>query len=371
MKSQRIVGFDLLRGLCALGVAFYHMVSWIGLGQLKPISVGLYGVLAFFVLSGASMYVSYSDRFAAGYSIPKFIAQRFFRLAPLYALVVFFGPWHEFQSWQSYGLDFYLKTILNVTFAFGLALPGKISGAIGGWSLGVEFTFYLLFPVILAFTRQNWKANLAFLIFVMAVQVIFMESQVKTGSGFSEIGWYSYATFLGSAAYFVSGCLLGKLIQNQTSVETKAWQRLAVWMAFIMLAIIIVVCAGDTDIATLTGKRGIALMLGTVAIVAVSSQLAFNRVGAYFARKLGDMSYGVYLLHPFAYREIRIHCVETGDMMGSPLTQVMIALALTSVMALIVEKLFERPIMDMGKKWLAGKVSAPAGGGSVPPAPVI
>ncbi|RYY87902.1 MAG: acyltransferase, partial [Comamonadaceae bacterium] len=49
--GERVLGWDLLRGLSAVAVATYHLLSW---QQVAAIHAwGSYGVYLFFVLSGA------------------------------------------------------------------------------------------------------------------------------------------------------------------------------------------------------------------------------------------------------------------------------------------------------------------------------
>jgi peptidoglycan/LPS O-acetylase OafA/YrhL len=52
----RVLGWDLLRGLCALTVASYHLLYWLGLAELP--ALGTYGVYLFIVLSGASLAIN-------------------------------------------------------------------------------------------------------------------------------------------------------------------------------------------------------------------------------------------------------------------------------------------------------------------------
>lgn len=145
MSKKRVDGFDLLCGICALGVLIFHFLTWSHVSGVE--NLGLYGVYIFFVLSGASLYISYAERLKSGFGLARFIALRFFRLAPLYALVVFATPFIERRA---YDIDFWQRALLNVTFVFGFLSPGETSAATGGWSLGIEFVFYCIFPVIVA-----------------------------------------------------------------------------------------------------------------------------------------------------------------------------------------------------------------------------
>ena len=55
MMGARVLGWDVLRGVCALAVASYHLLLWLDIAALH--TFGSYGVYLFFVLSGASLGV--------------------------------------------------------------------------------------------------------------------------------------------------------------------------------------------------------------------------------------------------------------------------------------------------------------------------
>jgi peptidoglycan/LPS O-acetylase OafA/YrhL len=132
----RIESLDLLRGLCAIGVACYHVMSWLGVATVHDL--GLYGVYLFFLLSGASMTIAYARRFADGYPVTSYLALRYIRLAPLYVLAATYVAIVDLRS--LYTLPQLVgRWLLNVTFLFGVANPGDTSLIVGGWSLGIEF----------------------------------------------------------------------------------------------------------------------------------------------------------------------------------------------------------------------------------------
>ena len=51
---------DLLRGLCAVGIATYHYLGQRGIAHLQ--SLGTFGVYVFFVLSALTMMLAYAPR---------------------------------------------------------------------------------------------------------------------------------------------------------------------------------------------------------------------------------------------------------------------------------------------------------------------
>lgn len=222
MKNDRVLGFDLLRGICAIGIAYYHVLHYLNAPGIKLYSVGLYGVYIFFILSGASLYIAYADKIRAGYDLRKFIGQRFFRIVPLFALAVLVRPLFVSHGLAGYTAEFFRDAVLNITLAFGLGNPAQLSIVTGGWSLGIEFVFYLIFPVILAFVSGSLFSNMVLLALISWLQMLFVGRYI-TGPG-SLQHWEAYTQFLSFAAYFVGGCVIGKIVlDNKKELNSIPW----------------------------------------------------------------------------------------------------------------------------------------------------
>src|SRR3546814_7824333 len=139
--SARIWGFDRLRGLLAVGVMVYHYLAWSKVAHLYNLST--YGVYAFFVLSGASMYVAYSNKMDRLADIVPYAINRIFRILPLLLIVGIAIPlafWLAFALKRGGGdITLSLSTLLGVLPTFDFTHPGTVSIATGAWSLGIEF----------------------------------------------------------------------------------------------------------------------------------------------------------------------------------------------------------------------------------------
>src|SRR5437868_7356804 len=114
MQKARVEAIDILRGILACAVMFYHYVTWCKVpcpealgGALE--TIGVYSVEAFFVVSGFSLYYAYRDR----RDLLSYARNRVLRLWPVYALAVAGCVW----------LTANLSPALiaeNVTLLFGL-----------------------------------------------------------------------------------------------------------------------------------------------------------------------------------------------------------------------------------------------------------
>ena len=349
MNNQRVLGFDFLRGLCAIGVAYYHILGWLGVTHIKLYSVALYGVYIFFVLSGASMYIAYADKIRAGYDLRKFLGLRMLRLLPLLASVVLIGPLIDYGDFSRYDWTFFSKALLNVTFAFGVGNPGQISLPAGGWSLGIEFVFYLMFPAILAFVSGSLQSSLLFLAAVVACQMTYVGLQITGPGDFSK--WVSYTQFLSFAGYFVVGCLIGRIVQTVHFAADNAKSQILLWFAFGSLVVALVSLSGSFPEAPLLGRRAMDLPVISAALVLVSGYLRFPSRTALVAAAFGNMSYGLYLLHPLVYTMAKR--VPPNMMPNNSLTLAVFIVVMAAVLALVVERRFERLVINWGKGVMA------------------
>ena len=151
--SDRVLGWDFLRGLCAAAVAVYHLLFWQKIAEVH--TFGSYGVYLFFILSGASLAYTYGHRIEAGkFSFWSFLKTRYLRLAPLYLLLMLLVlPWKIKQVGAT--PELLMLYLCNASFLFGFYNPATHALLVGGWSLGIEAIFYLLFPLFMFACRTR------------------------------------------------------------------------------------------------------------------------------------------------------------------------------------------------------------------------
>ncbi|MCS0581314.1 acyltransferase [Massilia pinisoli] len=322
--ADRIEGFDLLRGLCAIAVAFYHILWW--RDQVSLDGIGRYCVYVFFVLSGASMFIAYNHKFAQGYDAGKFIALRFLRLAPLLCMVLALTAGLALVKHQPVG-HLIGDTLLNISFAFGLGNPGSTSAITGGWSLGIEFVFYLVFPVLLAATQS--RAWLLMLVLSFVLQHVFVNRTL--GGASLATAWVTYTQPLSFAFYFMAGCCIGRVIQSGAIRYSPLWV-----FGFAAAALPLLSVHSEDN---LLGVNGVMLSLSATALALCSSGLPTPGFASTVADALGRLSYGVYLIHPLAFG------VVNRLLMKQPTVVVALTtIAVSSVAALVLERYYEAPV---------------------------
>lgn len=350
---NRILGWDLLRGLCALAVGGYHLLMWLDLGNFH--SFGSYGVYLFFVLSGASLMYTYGGNLEErNFDFKKFLLLRYFRLAPLYILLMLLVlPWKIIKEGATIAL--LKKFILNSFFVFGFFDPAASSMLVGGWSLGIEAIYYLLFPLLgFLVIRGKW----AFVVFfvLLLVQAWWVSSTVGSQGGYQEniVALHQPQAFV---AYFFGGCFIGYLRRKEI-IPLLSNQTVGVLVAggFLAIAAINPTNAGDE----LLGVRGVVGFCVCVLLVWLIGGLRLENRFAKAAEFLGDATYGLYLIHPvlfFGMAWVILPKVGWGDPLtwsqGSRWGLVLLVLALAVALALFSERFFEKPIRNRAKALFA------------------
>ena len=159
LNESKLDYIDALRGWAILGVMAIHcQFDFVPEGWLSPIiQSGKYGVQLFYVVSAFTLMRSISLRLEKNrFSKKEYFLRRFFRIAPLfyfYLIVYIFVYGFSPQYWTPNGVE--LKDLLLLfIFCHGWH-PETINSIIPvSWSISVEFTFYLLLPILIVFFKK-------------------------------------------------------------------------------------------------------------------------------------------------------------------------------------------------------------------------
>ena len=351
--SDRVLGWDFLRGLCALAVAVYHLLFWQRIAEVH--TLGSYGVYLFFILSGASLAYTYSDRLDQHtFSYRGFLKVRFLRLAPLYILLMLLVlPWKIKQLGAPHEL--LLLYASNASFLFGFYNPATHAVLVGGWSLGIEAIFYLLFPLFMLSCRTAVSAWFVFAALV-ALQIGWIAATMGQASEPAQhlTAYHQAPAF---AAYFMGGCMLGaaKRRGQLAPLPLGAWGVAPLLVGFGLLLALNPLEWSQS----ITGWRGFAcagicfLMVYSACRVDLSGVMA--RVSPYF----GDATYGLYLLHPVIFFGCTLAIFPrlsvpppTDWSLSARLGFGLLVLVSACCLALLSEKYLEKPIRERLKPQL-------------------
>lgn len=329
---ERVVGVDALRGLCALAVMIYHFSHWWPF-ELPPLlhaaleKAGIYGVEVFFVISGFSLYVASTRRdFSRWQDAHAFLVRRAFRILPLLfaataaTVVLRVLGGYEVSAWN----------VLNNALVLPLVINPALALATGAWSLGVEWGFYLMFPALMLFRgRLLWLLGASLIVLMLYAQLIQPDNLPRQNT--------LYVSIPNHLAFFLAGMVLGRWRPPQ-------FGTVAVMSVFaVLLAGFVFTLPSVGDQAELVSgwRRPIFLIL-SVAMVAVFA--AWRGGGARGLIWLGDVSFGLYLLHPLVFAVCKF-------VLGTGWITLLTAVCLTVVVSTLSYYLFERPITLWGKRW--------------------
>lgn len=213
---------DALRGYAVMLVITNHVGE--SLAELpyplrRLTDFGWHGVQLFFLISCVTLMLSWKSDERKGVANPfDFWQRRFFRIAPMYYLAAGFyflisPPIHGFDPVQL------LTSVLFVN-AWHPQLtptnPAQWTVVPGGWSIGVEFTFYLLFPILVALIKNLQKAMIAFVVAVMigSLANYVAWAMLEPGNGPIAVENFLYFWFPNQLSVFALGTVLYFLLEH-------------------------------------------------------------------------------------------------------------------------------------------------------------
>ena len=170
MSTKHYAYIDALRGYAILLVIATHTSQmapeWQGIGR-KLVDQGARGVQLFFLVSALTLMISWYSR---GEGALFFYIRRFFRIAPMFWLgIIVYTSLDGFSPryWAPNGIDVG-AVIATAFFVHGWYPPYFNSVVPGGWSIAVEMSFYLVFP-LLAYCLRDYRKAIGGLIISLIV----------------------------------------------------------------------------------------------------------------------------------------------------------------------------------------------------------
>ncbi|MCO4294173.1 acyltransferase [Solitalea sp. MAHUQ-68] len=308
MGKQRIYSLDAVRGVSALLIVFYHVSVWqhrslIDGGTYFTQKLGLYMVELFYLLSGVSMGYIYLEKFTSLKlsELKIFYIKRYFRIAPLYFLLCLLSIWVYSRAFNE---DLLIKLLANFSLLFGVVNP-SLSLVTGGWSIGVEFFFYLFFPFMVCWAQKSKTGNL-FILFLLITCTIITAVKVSNYPTLPS-AWSIYSYPLNHFLFF----WLGVLIARIKSLNNH-WGYLAVGVLLLSFSGFLVNPIKDYTVGLVTGLNRVLLSVSVFLIVLyfyLKVQFKAEWLN-HWSDWLASVSFSVYLLHPFIYLFLNKYLIQ-------------------------------------------------------------
>lgn len=287
--KTRIDGPDILRGFAATAVIIVHLIAFSGLAFSSTISrIGsnfTAFVTLFFTISAFSIAYSYRDNIFAKEQFMEFYIKRFFRLAPLFYLAMITEGIIVYILYNH--ISTILEIILSLSFLFTFA-PGLQDSLVwAGWSLGIEWIFYLFYPFMFCLLRNK---TIFFILWISCYII-----STKIGS-LQAPNASIYFNFLTHSIFFVCGIGTYLMMDILEKIKVKIGKHAPSISGILVIAIFLYLL---TYFNNMENKMNIYFTYSIAWFIMLSLSIIGmpNILNNKFTRFLGKASYSIYLTH--------------------------------------------------------------------------
>ena len=297
--KERYGNIDGLRAAGAVMIVLMHVganmsrVSDLWIYQAVISKFGK-AVILFFVISGFGMCCGYYEKMKSrNISFDQFYSRRYKKVLPFVALLVAIEcvvGYSQKRTW--------IESFSTLTLLYGfLPTAGTFSVLGVGWTLGVEFAFYCMFPF---FVFSMWTPKRARLFFLLTIIINILCENYFTVSG--TIVAMNILRWL--VAFAAGGLIYLFREQIKACVEKKRW----LWLLACLLCSWLVVLSDmnlcGLNIATLEYTACFSLWLCYA--IGCRSAVLSNRITDFFSK----LSLEIYLSHMLLFRVVELIRLE-------------------------------------------------------------
>ena len=337
---DKIDYLNSLRGIAVLMVVFTHAglyTNTAGLGDVMRGIVGdaSRGVQLFYILSAFTLFYSLHARSGEDRNRwTDFFIRRLFRIAPLWwlSIAVFLHLRNQYT--------FSVQNILSNAFFIHGFNPCYINSiVVGGWSIAVEMTFYLLVPVFYRLC-SNVSKSVIWFTWIYAASRALTLWMAHWHLGYSDQVWSEFTFFClphQLPVFFLGFILFHLVIRKDTAISKVALVHAAIFLIF---------CYSFSKDWFM---EQCALLFPLVWIVSAAPiKLWNNRLLQY----LGKVSFSLYLVHFAAV--MLVNKTEFVSLFQSSYAQLAIGFPLVVLfatgMSILTFNLVEKPGIKLGNR---------------------
>ncbi len=283
---------NTLRGIAILMVIVVHtsqLFNFDSAFETQIFDYGKMGVQLFFIASAYTLCLSSHYKEQEQNHISKFYIRRYFRIFPIYYIGII--GYYLLNLFVNHNVDNYTfeNVIPNVLFIHGLVPAANNTIVPGGWSIGTEMLFYLIFPFLFKYLSAG-RSFIKGVFIILIAQVIIFYFQRKHNFNYE----FFYFNILNQISVFVIGMLFFLHKKHFTGFKNAV----IVFICFTALALFV---SANSEMFKLWGYRyafRVIPILSAIAfcalfIIAEQSKLINNIV----FQKIGLNSYSIYIIH--------------------------------------------------------------------------
>lgn len=299
---------DSMRGIAILMVLAVHSTLFFDIFNIVNLPLNLenvlysgkYGVSLFFIVSAYTLFRSLDIRKEHGFK--NYYIRRFFRIAPLYYLLIILL--FTFTTGKMYYMeegtnDISLFNLLTHIFFINGFFTNSFNSIIGvEWTIFVEVSFYIILPFI--FIYKMHLLRISFFLFIIAI----LNALIMRLYSLDELE--KIQLYLSPLAWLIV-FMLGILIySHQTNFIKTVFIKFKKYIAVIIVFLFILL-----SYVKLPGTYVFFSILSASFFVLNKYNKIpfFNNI---FLKKIGELSFSIYLIHMPIFGFIRIVIMKIG-----------------------------------------------------------
>lgn len=374
-RKAKLGFIDALRGYAVLLVITSHAgmsVTELPYPIRKLTNFGWYGVQLFFLMSCVTLLLSWRSDEAKGTANLRFFwIRRLLRIAPMYyaAGLLFFvvmPPELGFDVQEALASALFVNSwhpILMPTVAH------KWSVVPGGWSVGVEFTFYLIFPVFAALVG-TWRRAVVVAVagFAVAyVSTVVAEPLLLPSYGKTATEMFLFYWFPHQFPVFALGAVLYHALKATWDAPEGSVTRLlrchGTWVAVGCIGACIAVASlpfpGRMPAPPLYLPRPYLASIIFMVLALALGNSKVNLLNNRWIRSFGRVSFSAYLLH-FAVIHMLTRLPSVFDTSATGYRAILMfallylcTVPITHLLAIVTFNAIEQPMMEVGRTLIA------------------
>lgn len=328
----------------ALAVVFYHLSVWTWIfpsgsfGNMSASKLGNYGVQSFFLLSGFLLFWLTDWGHLRKDGLPRFFLKRYLRLAPLFYLAVVLDLVFVLGMGPTPNL---VMAIQNFTLAFAAFHPNNAL-VTGGWCIGLEALFYVLFPFLAFGIHRMGRWFLPVVCLLLALLSLpFTLHQVMASPVAGDKRFHMYVLPANQMFTFLLGGVAAQLFRR---VKIRLTMKALLLAASVLVGLLLIPLPAFQDhLVALTGWIRYWYLLIAISMISVFALSAgWKGPLLRLLARVGAISYGIYLFHPVVFRLWAKGRHGWMVLLG--------VFSVTVLFSLVAERWIERPILRLAAR---------------------
>jgi len=343
MADDKLKYIDCLRGIAILMVIIVHTGLSINNFNHHAVQIAGFfriGVQLFFFMSAYTLCYSMSKRKD---SIKNFYIRRYFRIAPLYyfGILIYFlaSTINSSPNYNSFNLT---NVICHVLLLHGLVPSVNNAIVPGGWSIGTEVLFYLMFPFLFTVYANiqrkffYWIIPIFSLLLTNSIALILIHFKIDV---YFEEGFYYY-NIINQLPVFLVGMSFYFLQPSFNKINSKLYFPL----------FFILFCLAFITSARVFHNRSVFIFIAAISFIFLflffKNKTSFNfKILAI----IGQLSFSIYVLH-FIFCWIFTAYQLNINPYISFIINLILTVGATTIAAWFTKKYIEDPGINLGKR---------------------